>query len=357
MKRAIAAVLGVVVLGLGSGLRPAWTSAAPAATPTTTALAARTPAAAATIPAVRQSPVTPAQAPATTPSAAQGTTIDYIDPPPPVPDPCTSAVAGPGGDQDVELTIDGYRRSFRLYVPGPVAAGQRLPVVVAFHGFKDTGRNMERYSGLSALASRDHFIVAYPNAIDGDWAIYSRGPRGDADLDLVRATLGYAETHDCVDRTRVFAAGVSNGGGEASRVACALANRITAVAIVAGDYRRMPPCDPQNPVSVFDIHATSDPIVPYLGAPGTHDGSVPRFLAMWRSLDRCRVPGSHSRVNPDAVRALWTCTDGTAVRQLRLTRGGHFWPGGTLRASSIPAVGSAGAEIWDFFSALAPRRG
>jgi polyhydroxybutyrate depolymerase len=301
---------------------------------------------------------TPTASGTSTPAAAPGTTtIDYAGSAQAAPDPCTTAVGGHGGDQDIDITIDGYRRSFRLYVPGPLAAGRRVAFVVALHGFRDSGVNMERYSGLSALGSRDGFIVAYPNAYDGSWAIHSRGPRGDADLDLVAATIDYAEAHYCVDRTRIFAAGVSNGGGEVSRVACALAGRITAVAIVAGDYREMPPCDPQQPVSVLDIHATSDPVVPYLGSGADHDGSVPRFLAMWRSLDRCRVPGSHSRVNPDAVRARWTCSDGTMVGQLRLTHGGHFWPGGTLRASSIPATGSAGAEIWDFFNALPARSG
>jgi polyhydroxybutyrate depolymerase len=361
MKRAIVAAVGVAALGVG--LTAAWTSAAPGASLTSAAPGASLTTPAPGTRAIRQAATPPAAPTTATPPAAPptatppATTIDYTDPPPPVPDPCTTPVAGAGGDQDIDLTIDGYRRSFRLYVPGPLAAGRRLPVVVALHGFRDSGQNMERYSGLSVLASRDGFIVAYPNAYDGAWAIHSRGPRGNADLDLVRATLGYAETHYCVDRTRVFAAGVSNGGGEVSRIACALANRFTAVAIVAGDYRDMPPCDPQSPVSVFDIHATSDPIVPYLGAGATHDGSVPRFLALWRSLDRCRVPGAHSRVNPDAVRARWSCADATMVGQLRLTHGGHFWPGGTMRASKVPAVGSAGAEIWDFFSALPPRDG
>jgi polyhydroxybutyrate depolymerase len=255
----------------------------------------------------------------------------------------------------VDLTVDGYRRSFRIFVPGRIAVGRRLPVIVALDGYKDTAANMERYSGFSALASRHGFIVAYPNSLHGSWSISSSGPRGAADLDLVRATLGYAETHYCVDRTRVFAVGVSNGGGEASRVACGLANRVSAVAIVAGDYRKMPPCDPDRPTSIFDIHATSDNVVPYLGTGAAHDGSVPRYLAMWRSLDRCTVPGSHSRVNPDALRSRWTCVDGTTVGQLRLTRGGHFWPGSSARASIVPAEGSAGAEIWDFFSALPPR--
>jgi poly(3-hydroxybutyrate) depolymerase len=76
---------------------------------------------------------------------------------------------------------------------------------------------------------------------------------------------------------------------------------------------------------------------------------------MWRSLDACAVPGAHGRVNSDAVRARWSCKDGTAVSQLKLTHGGHFWPGSTPVASTVPAPGSAGAEIWDFFKTLPPR--
>jgi polyhydroxybutyrate depolymerase len=332
------AVIAGGILGLGVGGSPGQVPAA------STRVADRAvPAASTTV----ASPAVP---------AASTTVASPAVPAPAAVDPCTTAVSGTGGDRDVEVRVDGYERTVRIYAPGRQPAGRRLPVIVGLHGFRDTGKGMERYSGLSALGARDGFIVAYPDALGGNWAIYSSGARGDADLDLVRATLDWAETHYCVDRSRVFAVGVSNGGGEASRVACALADRIAGVAIVAGDYRRMPLCAPARPVSIFDIHATSDPVVPYLGAPGTHDGSVPRFLAMWRSRDGCSVPGSHTRVDPGALRSRWTCTGGTTVAQLRLTHGGHFWPGGTRSASTLPAAGSAGAEIWDFFSGLPPRR-
>jgi polyhydroxybutyrate depolymerase len=360
MSRRVAAFAAVVALGLGLGADGAAGTPVdfPGTILTLPAPAPAAPVATTPTPTTATTPTAGATATATTPTTADATTpvVNPAAPPPPPVDPCTTAVTGTGGDENIDMTVDGYARSFRLYVPGPVAAGHRLPVIVAMHGFGDTGKGMERYSGLSALGKRDGFIVAYPNALHGDWAIYSRGPRGTADVDLVRATLGYAETHYCVDRTRIFAVGVSNGGGEASRVACALANRVSAVAIVAGDYRKMPPCQPARPTSIFDIHATSDNVVPYLGTGPTHDGSVPAYLALWRRLDACAAPGVHQRLNADAVRARWTCTDGTAVAQLRLTRGGHFWPGSTPVASAIPGPSSAGAEIWDFFSSLAPRR-
>jgi polyhydroxybutyrate depolymerase len=271
-------------------------------------------------------------------------------------DPCVAGTGGTGGDANIAVTVDGQARTFRIYVPGPIPAGRSVALVVALHGSKDTGAGMERYTGFSALARRDTFIVAYPNAVDGDWAIHSRGQAGTADVDLVGATLDYAEAHYCVDPTRVFAVGVSNGGGEASRVACGLADRVTAVAIVAGDYRTRPPCKPDRPVSILDIHSTADPIVPYLGVSPTHDGSVPGYLAMWRAADSCALPGTHRRVGRGVVRATWTCADRTSVAQLKLARPGHFWPGSDRFASTLPRTGSATAEIWDFLRRLAPRQ-
>ena len=64
------------------------------------------------------------------------------------------------------------------------------------------------------------------------------------DVVFTRALLDLVATRTCVDPARVYATGVSNGGGLAARLGCALADRLAAVAPVAGGYSSLPACRP-----------------------------------------------------------------------------------------------------------------
>src|SRR3954470_7389605 len=111
-----------------------------------------------------------------------------------------------------------------LHVPRRATAP--LPLVIAFHGAGGTGPQMAHYSGLSATADEQGFAVLYPTAATRRhfWSLNASMP-GD-DVDRLRALLPQAMTAACVDPDRVFATGVSNGGGFAARVGCELGGTI-----------------------------------------------------------------------------------------------------------------------------------
>lgn len=262
-------------------------------------------------------------------------------------DPC--AIAHTGGGQNFGFAVDGSPRVVHLHVPsagGP--AGRRLPLLLALHGFGGTGSGMEAYTGFSALADRQNFIAAYPDARGPLWASHNDTARGAEDIEFIRHLIDDTEERFCVDRSRVFVVGVSNGGGEAARLACVLSDKLRGVALVAGQYGGQPKCRPERAVSVFEIHAQTDNVAPYR----TGSGSVPYFLAMWRAIDHCSLPGTHRRLDAISVAANWSCVDGTRVAQVRIGRGGHFWPGATIHGDTLPAQGSAASRIWDFFNSL-----
>src|SRR5436305_2185699 len=135
---------------------------------------------------------------------------------------------------------------------------------------------MEHYSGLTQLADADHFIVAYPSAASAHhfWTLNGADPSRPDDVAFVAALLDRLERKVCMDRERVYATGVSNGGGFAARIGCELSARIAAIAPVAGGYRSLAECRPDRPVSVLEIHGTSDPVVPYDGKPPDYRGNV-----------------------------------------------------------------------------------
>ena len=204
-------------------------------------------------------------------------------------DPCSQAPAP--GDSQISLLSGGVERTAVLHVP-PVAAGQHLPVLVGLHGAG--GRFFERYSGFSVLADAEHFIAVYPNPIElrGDHTIWNiddhRPGGGPNDVQFISDLLDYVEGNLCVDSSRVYEAGASNGGGMAVRAACQLSSRIAAFASIAGGYRALPSCRPTTPVSVIEVHGTATARSCTRAPPRTARRRAP-WLAAWRVHDSCHA--------------------------------------------------------------------
>jgi polyhydroxybutyrate depolymerase len=175
-----------------------------------------------------------------------------------------------------------------------------------------------------------------------------------------------------LDRTRIFAAGISNGGFMSFRLACDAADVFAAVAPVTATMPADlgPRCAPRAPVAVLVINGTADPLVPYEGgqvrAMFSLRGeiwSTDRTIAFWAKQNRCAAPPDvralADRDIEDGSRVVdishARCA-GPRVRLLRIEGGGHTWPGA---AQYLPAawIGptnrdiDASEEIWRFFKA------
>ena len=259
--------------------------------------------------------------------------------------PCAERVTG---DFTINLRQGGLIRSAVVHVPKS-GAGRPLAVVLAFHGAGGNGEFMADYSGLSPLADNDHFVVVYPSAAGTRrfWTLNGRDATKPDDVGFIRALLKTLPTRVCMDSRRIYATGVSNGGGFTARIGCLLSSQIAAIAPVAGGYRSLDPCTPERPVAVLEIHGTADQVVPYYGKPPDYAGSVPKFLANWASYDACPDPAAPVFVAPGTERFDWgPCAGGTEVLHLRLSGVGHTWPGSRdSRAAPI----DAGRTIWRFF--------
>src|SRR3954470_3065160 len=170
-------------------------------------------------------------------------------------------------------------RNTLLHVP-PQAPGGLVP---AFPGAGGTGGGFAGGTGFSDAADDHGFAVLYPSAAAHRfWSLNDQ--MGTTDLDNLRALIPQALEQACTDR--VFATGVSNGGGFAARVACEL-DDVVAIAPVAGGYRALDRCPPTRRVSVLEVHGTATHVVPYRGKKPDSAGSVPRSLAGWAERDGC----------------------------------------------------------------------
>ena len=257
------------------------------------------------------------------------------------------------------LTIAGVKRSALVHVPRSAATGKALPVVLAFHGSGGSGRFMAGYSGLEALSEQKGFVAVFPTADPQHrhWVLDDDLAGAGADLQFVEQLLDRVEATMCTDDTRIYATGVSNGGGMVALLGCHMGSRLAAIAPVAGGYSTLEDCRPKHRLSVLEIHGTADQVVPYKGKPPNGAGSVPAFLAKWRGLDRCAAKPQQHRYGPATEEYLWSpCADGTQVEHLKIYGGGHAWPGATPADSAPTAPISAASAVWSFFRAhaLAP---
>jgi polyhydroxybutyrate depolymerase len=275
-------------------------------------------------------------------SAPPGAAVETVKP-------CQQAPT-PGNSQ-IALVSGGAERTATVHVP-PAAAGQRLPVVIGLHGAG--GKFFESYSGFSVLADAEDFIAVYPNPIyefkgNTFWDINSNLPGGGPDVQFLGNLLDYLETALCVDTSRVYAAGVSNGGGLAARAACELSSRFAAIASIAGGYRSLPPCQPANPVSVIEVHGSSDTVVPYNGFPPNGAGAVRPWLSMWGQRDGCQGQPTVGRIAPRVERYDWTgCAEGAAIEHVEIFGGGHQLPSGIPPDAGQTSTVSATWLAWNF---------
>jgi polyhydroxybutyrate depolymerase len=251
------------------------------------------------------------------------------------------------------LPIDGLQRSALVNLPPGARAQAPLPLVLTFHGAGGNGRATESTTGMTDLGNRDGFIAVYPNSIGRSWGVTGRSPRPGDDVLFVSSLLDELDAQVCIDESRIYATGVSNGGSFVARIGCELSDRLSAIAPVAGGYGVQPPCQPQRPVSVLEIHGTDDRTVPYSGVGSSGETGVWPFLSQWNAWDGC--PGAPPVWRRLAPRALWVakagCAAGVTVAHIKLIGEPHAWPT-TKWVEPRPHVGvlfSARRAIWQFF--------
>jgi len=268
-----------------------------------------------------------------------------------------------------------HARSYLVYAPpGARKADHPLPLVMVFHGAFSTAKSIAAQSRFHHLAKRDGFIVVYPNGAGQRWDAPAGTPFAGEDIRFLTELVDEIDRkHAPVDRARIFAAGLSNGGAMSLRLACEVSGLVAGVAVVAAT---MPTairdgCRPGGGVSVLFINGTADAVTHYGGGilsvasfPAftmlSAETSASHFGHANRCADAPTVKELPRRIADDAtsvsVIAYPDCTRGK-VELWRVNGGGHTWPGGprvypSFISGTISQQIDATEVIWRFFQSL-----
>lgn len=250
-------------------------------------------------------------------------TVLATNPPPTDPGPPPAACAGQtiqAGEYTRTVSVDGRTREYRLLVPNNYSGNAAVPLMLDFHALLTSSSYQLNNSGTREVANAEGFLVAYPQGIDNAWNI---GPcctesRQIDDVAFARAVVAQVSAEACVDSSRVYATGYSNGGGMAYKLACDAADMVAAIAPAAFDMVQGMGCAPSRPISVFSFRGRLDPIVPYNGGPSspptpydlpsiTFLGAEGSFQA-WGGLNQCSTSTSSAGTGCQGFN---NCEDGT----------------------------------------------
>ncbi len=256
------------------------------------------------------------------------------------------------GDTTVTITSGGLKRTFLVHLASSYGK-QPQPLILLFHGYSWTSQIMEQNTGMDKEADKAGFVLVYPQGVDTppSWnaGVGAYGPTGDADdIQFTRDMLQSLEQNYCVDTHHVYISGFSLGGGMAYRLACALSDKLAAVATVSGAYYPIPEgCHPTRPLPIMEIHGYADPLAPYAGIVNTRMDAVQDYLNGWLARDSCTGNPETFFQQGDVTGLQWTkCANNTIVRHYRISDGLHTWPG----SPGTTHVIDANVVIWNFFS-------
>jgi polyhydroxybutyrate depolymerase len=287
-----------------------------------------------------------------------------------------------GDDITRSVTVNGVTHSYHLYIPSD-ARSAPTPLVIALHGGGGNTQSIDTMTHLRDTARREGFLYLRPegyNAADLEFRTWNAGSccgaAEDAGIDhvaVISRMLDDAESVAKVDPRRVFVTGHSNGGMMAYRLACALSDRIAAIApnasyLMNRDYDRLLnplvfACQPTRPVPVLHMHGLADTCAPFDGGQSTGpeggqrppaQDSIDAFVAN----NRCNAEPVQTYSNGDSRCVAYSgCEDGADVVRCTTDSAGHVWAGspdlgaeGVCGGHTTTAL-DANSMLWSFFRA------
>lgn len=213
-------------------------------------------------------------------------------------------------------------RSFRVYRPPAVAAGERLPLLVMLHGCGQNANSFASSTRMNAIAARERFIVLYPEQerianAQGCWNWFdTRSGRAYGEAELIMNAIDQTCLLYPVDRERVAVAGLSAGASMAALLVSRHPERFKAVVMHSG----VPPGTARSGVGALGAMRGRRPTAALPASPESM-GSWPPLMVIHGNLDLVVAPS-----NGWAAVEIWAEAAGARVGMPREVQRGKRYP-------------------------------
>jgi polyhydroxybutyrate depolymerase len=277
------------------------------------------------------------------------------------------------------IEVGGLKRTYRTYVPRQLAKG--APLVLVMHGSGENAAQIRIETGYAfdRLADEHGFAVVYPDSYSFDWndcgmvGDFSANGKPVDDVGFLGALADKLIAEIGVDRSRVYATGVSAGGFMSIRLALEAPSRFRAVAAVAAEVPRPDnfKCKPAGQgTSVMIMNGTKDPLVPFDGGEvnllgmfykGGNVHSARESAQYFADLNGLAAPTAPRIEQVDGVKVehvQWRNGGRAEVELVAIHGGGHGLPQPYYRRPRLlgpsPMAPNGAALIWAFFERQRP---
>lgn len=285
-----------------------------------------------------------------------------------------------GFQSNLMITVDNTNRYYDVFLPSShTTSSSNHPVIIDLHGALSTKEDQRLFSNFEGIAEANDVIVVWPQALNITTCLNS-GNRWNAnvtnqpdDVSFIDNLIDQIIIDYKVDLNRIYVSGLSNGGYLAYNLACALSNKIAAIASVAGTMNEdlmNNYCSPSRAVPIIQVHGTADQIISYTGFNSCegHQASVEELVSFWGAKANCSssytidiLEDVDTTDNSSVkIHSYEDCTTGAIFKLVIIEGGGHIWPGSeTFRdyyadyAHLLFPMNfdiDASEMIWEFFS-------
>ncbi|CAI6100844.1 unnamed protein product [Clonostachys chloroleuca] len=241
-----------------------------------------------------------------------------------------------GETKQFSFDSSGGTRTYRIFLPKGYKVNSPQPLIIAYHGAGKTPEDMEELTKFSDESINSKMVVVFPAGVEKHWQGPSYAKEGVSDKVFTTDLVNRIKDNYCIDESRVYAAGQSNGGGFVNTLACSpdhggqFAAFAASSAALYTDVKADETCHPaRSSLPFLESHGTNDQRIHYDGDKNANGGpvpAIPEWLGRWARRNKCSGSSS-SPIGNDVEQEQWTCAgEKGLLTHFKLNGHGHAYP-------------------------------